>query len=179
MAKMLSKAFFNREADTVARELLGKILCIQKGTKIIRLPITETEAYLGPQDLACHSSKGRTKRTEVMFSEAGTIYIYLIYGMYTMLNVVTRENGYPAAVLIRGAGTFDGPGKLTKALGIARAQNGMSLGKKAGIWIEDAPPVPNTSLITTPRIGVAYAGDWALKELRFVWKPDTLYTDAS
>jgi len=103
MVAVLKKSFFSRSADVVARELLGKALCVRLGVGTIeRLVIHETEAYMGPDDLACHASKGRTKRTEVMYGEAGTIYVYLIYGMYEMLNFVTGDVGHPAAVLIRG-----------------------------------------------------------------------------
>ncbi|NCN52555.1 DNA-3-methyladenine glycosylase [Candidatus Parcubacteria bacterium] len=170
MAQMFKKDFFKREADVVARELLGCTLCVQPiGSKDVhRLIITETEAYLGPHDLACHSSKGRTKRTETLFHDAGTIYVYLIYGMYSMLNVVTGVKDYPAAVLIRGAGKYDGPGKLTKALKVTRDFDNLPLGKKSGIWIEGGEPIPESRVSMTPRIGVSYAGAWADKKLRFV-----------
>lgn len=167
---MLTQKFFNKPADEVARALIGCLLCVQTQGEVVRLPITETEAYMGPHDLACHASKGRTVRTETMFMGPGTIYVYLIYGMYDMLNIVTGEEGYPAAVLIRGAGVHDGPGKLTKALGITRTFNAMKLGRNTGVWIEQGDEVPAQHILNTPRIGVAYAGAWAHKKLRFVLK---------
>lgn len=125
---MLTRSFFKRPAEEVARELLGCTLCV----KVEGIVIHETEAYVGPHDLANHASKGRTPRTDVMFRKAGTIYIYLIYGMYEMLNFVTGEVDYPAAVLIREVGEYTGPGKLTKALHITRAINGKMLEKRRG-----------------------------------------------
>lgn len=172
MAKIIPHSFFNRPAEIVARELLGCQLCVMANEKVERHIITETEAYVGPHDLASHASKGRTARTEVMFRKAGTIYIYLIYGMYDMLNIVTSEEDYPAAVLIRGVGKWEGPGKLTKALGITREQNGRMLSKKAGLWIEEGKPIAQENIACSSRIGVAYAKEWAKEELRFTLKGD-------
>lgn len=172
MTKKERERFFNRPADTVARELLGCVLCVkQKDGKIARHSITETEAYMGPHDLACHAAKGHTKRTEVMFAEAGTIYVYLIYGMYEMLNIVAGAKDYPAAVLIRGAGEHDGPGKLTKALSITREHNTRPLGKSTGVWIEKGAVPSKVDIQTAPRVGIGYAGAWAKKKLRFIKKP--------
>jgi DNA-3-methyladenine glycosylase len=170
MAKILTHSFFNRPAELVAQELIGCTLCVHVGKKeVTKLEIYETEAYVGPHDLANHASKGKTPRTEVMFHRAGTLYLYLIYGMYDMLNIVTGEKEYPAAVLIRGAGIYNGPGKLTKALGITRKVNGEMLGKETGIWIEARThDVPEKNITVTPRIGVAYAKEWAHAKLRFV-----------
>ena len=169
MSKCLPHVFFNRSAEIVAKDLLGCTLCVQRNGVIERHTITETEAYVGPHDLANHASKGKTQRTEVMFRKAGTIYVYLVYGMYDMFNIVTGEKEYPAAVLIRGAGTYDGPGKLTKALGLTRTLNSQMLSRKTGVWIEKRIyPVPENNITTTPRIGVEYAKEWAQKELRFV-----------
>ncbi len=157
---VVSHAFFDRSADMVARELLGCTLCMKKDGLTTRHTITETEAYMGPHDLACHVAKGRTKRTDIMFRKAGTIYVYLVYGMYDMLNIVTGSVDYPAAVLIRGAGTYDGPGKLTRALGITRAYNGGALSRNTGLWIEHAFTQPSVHRIRqTKRIGVSYAKD--------------------
>lgn len=169
MANVLTQSFFNRSADVVARELLGCLLCVKVNGKTLRFEIKETEAYVGPHDLANHASKGRTPRTDVMFRKAGTIYVYLIYGMYEMLNFVTGEKDYPAAVLIRGAGEYNGPGKLTKALNITREVNGKMLGKATGVWVESRPRlVFEKDIVTAPRIGVAYAKEWAYAELRFL-----------
>ncbi len=138
--------------------------------------ITETEAYVGPHDLACHSSKGRTKRNEAMYGEAGTIYVYFTYGMHWMLNIVTEEKDFPAAVLIRGTENFKGPARLTKALKIDKSLNSRKLGKKSGLWI--AAPAEalreggktKLKILRTPRIGVTYAGEWAKKPYRFILK---------
>lgn len=167
---VLETSFFNRPADVVARDLLGCTLCVRQRGKVTRHTITEVEAYLGPHDLACHAARGRrTLRTETMFQEAGTIYAYLVYGMYIMLNIVTGEKNWPAAVLIRGAGQYDGPGKLTKALGITRKLNGKRAEKKTGLWIEGPTgTVPPQHIKKSPRIGIEYAGPlWAKKHLRF------------
>jgi DNA-3-methyladenine glycosylase len=158
---ILKNSFFNREADIVAEDLIGCFLCTKKG----RYEITETEAYMGPDDLASHASGGRTKRNEAMYGNPGTIYIYLVYGMYNMLNIVTGEKDYPAAVLIRGAGEYDGPGKLTRGLGITRGLNGSKLGER--IWIEEKKEKPK-EIKRTPRIGVSYAGKWKNRKLRFI-----------
>lgn len=174
VSKELPQSFFNRSADKVARELLGCLLCVKKDGRVSKLAITETESYMGPHDRASHAFKGRTKRTEVMYGAPGTIYIYLIYGIYDMLNIVTGEKDYPAAVLIRAAGEYDGPGKLTQALNITRAFNGKTLEKRTGLWIE-YPPEKNRArrvqtIEKTPRVGVTYAKEWANKPLRFILK---------
>lgn len=167
--KQLSHSFFARPALDVAKALIGTYLVVQTSHGVVRLRITETEAYIGPHDLACHSSKGRTARTEVMYQAPATIYIYLIYGMYYMFNIVTDEKNYPAAVLIRGVEGYDGPGKLTKYLDITKKYNGALLGKKTGIWIEHDPALPSPVITKTPRIGVSYAGPvWSQKKYRFM-----------
>ncbi len=115
----LSRDFFTRDVLVVAPELVGKSMAVNlPGSAAVRYMITEVEAYRGSEDLACHASKGRTPRTEIMYSNGGHLYIYLIYGMYWMLNVVTGEENNPQAVLIRGLKEFKGPGRLTKSLGI-------------------------------------------------------------
>ncbi len=141
--------------------------------KIIREKIVETEAYVGEHDLACHTSRGKTGRNKVMFEEAGTIYVYFTYGMHWMLNIVTEKKGCGTAVLIRGTENISGPARLTKSLKIDKNLNGMKLGKKSGLWIENNPDwklqAKSCKLIRTPRIGVAYAKDgWAEKPYRFV-----------
>ncbi len=175
MGKTLKPEFFERKTLVVARGLLGKVLVRKNGKKIIRQVITETEAYVGPHDLACHSSRGRTARCEPMFDEAGTIYVYFTYGMHWMLNIVTEEKDFPAAVLIRGTDQVSGPARLTKALNIDKKLNGQKLGKKSGLWIEQASEAIEARklrIIRTPRIGVAYAKEgWANKPYRFILKP--------
>jgi DNA-3-methyladenine glycosylase len=166
---VLPFSFYARDAEIVAKELLGHILAVNLNKNEKRSRIVETEAYVGIHDLACHASKGRTKRTELMFGEAGRAYIYLIYGMYDMLNIVTG-NGDGQAVLIRAVEPLDfggdtkGPGKVCKVLGITRALNGESLlGKK--LWLEKGK-APKT-IMTTTRIGVDYAKEWKDAPLRF------------
>lgn len=165
-----------RSTDTVslARWLIGKHLAVADSPgSVRRLRIMETEAYDGPEDLACHASKGRTARTEVMFGEAGRWYVYLIYGMHEMLNLVTGPADYPAAVLIRGVEGMPGPGRLTRALGINRTCfNTRTACVEAGLWIEDDGWAPPRSRVqATPRIGIDYAGPkWEAKPWRFVLK---------
>lgn len=174
MRKILNEKFFNRNTKIVARELLGKFLVRKIGNKEIAVMITETEAYDGLNDKASHASKGKTKRTEVMFGNPGVFYVYLCYGMHYMLNVVTRENNYPAAVLIRGAAYKDlnlnGPAKITKFLQIDKSLNNKRVKKVSGLWFEDRGIKINEKHIKrVPRIGVLYAGpEWSAKKLRFV-----------
>jgi len=164
---ILRSVFFERPADVVARELLGKVLVRNIKGMRIALTISETEAYLGPHDLACHAARGRTPRTEIMFGPPGTLYIYFVYGLHWMLNIVTGPKGYAAAVLIRAAGDFSGPGKLTRALAIDGALNGRRANLRSGLWIEDGDRVGK--VLVTPRIGVGYAGShWSARKLRFV-----------
>lgn len=169
-AKILPEEFFERSALVVARELIGKVLVRRYRGKEIRGIITETEAYVGPHDLAAHSSKGRTPRTEVMFGPPGRWYVFFNYGVHWMLNVVTNKEGRAAAVLIRGLNTVAGPGRLTKKLHIDRSFYGKPIAPKSGLWIEDIGIVLlRRSIRRTPRIGVDYAGPiWAAKPYRFV-----------
>ena len=167
---VLDASFFDDPADAVARNLLGKILIRRNSAgQCHRFMVTETEAYLGPQDLACHAARGRTARTEVMFGPAGALYIYLVYGLHWMLNVVTGPSGHPAAVLIRSAGHVEGPGRLGNALMIDRALNGKPASPRTGLWFEAPAAPPGGHITATPRIGVAYAGPhWSRRKLRFV-----------
>lgn len=170
MRKVLNQKFFERDTIVVARELLGKYLVRLVRGKETVLMITEAEAYDGFDDKASHAHREQTARNMPMFGEAGVWYVYLVYGMYEMLNVVTGTHGYPAAVLIRGTSEVDGPGRLTKALKITRAQNGKRAIKENGLWIEDRGVlVGDDQIKKTPRIGVDYAGEkWAKKKYRFV-----------
>jgi len=173
MSRLIRPAEFGSN-DTVmlARWLLGKRLVVRTETDWRSLAIIETEAYDGPDDLACHASKGRTARTEVMFGPAGIWYVYLVYGMHEMLNIVTGEEGYPAAILIRGLDGLVGPGRLTKALGIDRRFNKTPAGRKTGMYLEDVGEgYADDEVEATPRIGVSYAGsDWANRLYRFALK---------
>ena len=175
---VLAADFFDRPADRVARELLGAWLVMAgPDGRTVRYAVFETEAYLGAHDLACHGSKGMTKRNATMFGPAGRWYVYLCYGMHWMLNIVTGGEGVPAAVLIRGAGEHVGPGRVTKALGIDRSFDGRPAGRRGGLWFEASGiRVPPRRIERTPRIGVGYAGAWAEKPLRFVVDPADLST---
>jgi len=174
MTQVLSTSFFNRPALTVARELLGKYLVRRIGRMTFCGMITEVEAYDGPDDKACHAHRGKTNRNAVMFGPAGHWYMYFVYGMHWMLNIVTGPKDYPAAVLIRGVvlqdGTeINGPAKLTKALRIDGSLNGKTTARKNGLWIKErGVRVPEKLIRRTPRIGVAYAKEWARKPYRFV-----------
>ena len=164
----LTSGFYTLDAITVAEKLLGKVLVrIREDGSESRHIITETEAYLGEEDLACHASKGRTKRTEVMYSEGGHVYVYLIYGMYWMFNIVTGDKDYPQAVLIRGLANITGSGKVGRELGLDKSFYGESLLNSERIWIEDAPDAMN--YLTAPRVGIDYAGEiWKSKPWRFI-----------
>ena len=128
--------------------------------------INDVEAYCGVEDKASHASRGRTPRTDIMFSEGGRLYVYLVYGMYWMLNIVTGIENNPQAVLIRGAGGLSGPGRLTKSLGIDRSYNGEDLELSERIWFEETGESP--AFKTGPRIGIDYSGDyWKSRPWRY------------
>ena len=166
---VLSKQFYIRPTLQVAEELLGKFLMVSKNGKMTAHMITEVEAYDGFEDKASHASRGLTKRNAPMFEAGGIWYIYFVYGMYDMLNIVTGSKAYPAAILIRGVEDISGPGKLTKHLGITRAYNGLPASRVSGLWIEDRGfLVPRRTIKKSSRIGVGYAGPvWAKKRYRF------------
>ncbi|NOZ47112.1 MAG: DNA-3-methyladenine glycosylase [Chlorobi bacterium] len=159
--------FYQHDVLEIAPELLGRVLVRKTDNQLYRYKITEVEAYRGEEDLACHASKGRTMRTEIMYHNGGVLYIYLIYGMYWMLNVVTGLNNNPQAVLIRGIEGINGPGRVTKALNIDKSFYGENLFFSNRIWIEKNEG--NSCYYTTPRIGINYAGEiWKNKPWRFV-----------
>ncbi len=153
---ILSKTYFKRPATELAQDLLGKLLCVQTPQGVIHRRITETECYFGEEDTACHAHKGRTPRTETLYFAGGVCYIYLCYGIHSLLNVVTGPAGHPEAVLIRGVEGARGPGRVTKLLGLTTAQNRTPLCKKYGIWIED-DGTPPPAFSATPRVGIDYA----------------------
>lgn len=163
----LTTDFFLRDVLLVAPELLGKVLVRQLDDgRVVRYRITEVEAYRGTEDLACHASKGRTPRTEVMFQEGGKVYVYLIYGMYWLLNFVTGEEDHASAVLIRGIDGFSGPGRLGRELHLDKSFYGENLAISSRLWVEDAEPV--VEFKTSKRIGIGYAGEeWENKMWRF------------
>ena len=172
---MLEEDFFNRPVVEVARDLLGMNLCVrQKKDQVIKMTIDETEAYDGEEDLACHASKGKTPRNQVMYGEPGVIYLYLCYGMHWLLNIVCEKKGYPAAILLRGTLEVNGPGRLTKKLGIDGQLNRKRAVYSNGLWFEQGDLVKK-EIQTGPRIGVNYAGEyWAKKPYRFWFsKPES------
>lgn len=160
-----------QEADTVrlGRWLLGKSLVRTRGGERVASRIVEVEAYHGETDLACHASKGRTLRTDVMYSAGGVWYVYLCYGIHEMLNLVTGPEGFPSAILIRGVEGAVGPGRVTKTLGINRQLNRQPAHPESGLHLEDDGfVVPKRARRSGPRVGVAYAGPiWAQKPWRF------------
>jgi DNA-3-methyladenine glycosylase len=165
--KRLDREFYTRDVLAVAPELLGmNMIILLPDGNTGRYMITETEAYRGAEDKACHASKGRTPRTEIMFHAGGHLYIYFIYGMYYMLNIVTGEEDNPQAVLIRGVENISGPGRFTRHFGIDRSYNGEDLTTSERIWIED--PGFRPTVRTSPRIGVDYAGEyWKSRPWRY------------
>ena len=170
--KTLPRTFFNRPTLAVARSLVGKYVVRENESRTITGRIIEVEAYVGSQDKACHASKGRTARTEVLFGPPGISYVYLIYGMYHMLNVVAERAEFPAAVLIRAIEVdgelIDGPGKLCRELGIDRSLHRLDMTHGSQLWFEDrGERVSRKQVGTFPRIGVDYAGAWAKKPWRF------------
>jgi DNA-3-methyladenine glycosylase len=172
MKKILSSRFFNRPTLKISQELIGKFLVRKIGKKKIEGMITEVEAYDGHRDRASHASRGETPRNSVMFGGAGVWYIYLIYGNYLMLNIVTHRKGYPAAILIRSTGVSKGPGRLTRHFKIDKSLNKKIANEKSGLWIEDrGVKIAKSKIKRTPRIGVDYAGPiWSKKHWRFVLK---------
>lgn len=170
---MLPRDFYHRDTSTVARDLLGKLL-VHRVRGLERIgKITEVEAYLGPHDLAAHTSKGNTPRTRVMFGPPGYAYVYLIYGMHHCMNVVTEPDGTGAAVLLRAleplANLDDntrGPGRLCKAMNIDRSMYGHDLCSE-DFFIADPATNEDIVIVERPRIGVEYAKEWATKPLRF------------
>jgi|SRR5688572_13343993 DNA-3-methyladenine glycosylase len=169
----LSRDFYDRDTVAVARDLLGKLL-VHRADGVTRVArIVEVEAYLGPHDLAAHSARGLTPRTRVMFGPPGHAYVYLIYGMYYCMNVVTQAEGKASAVLLRAVepvknveGRTQGPGLLCRALGIDKRLHGHDL-LSADFHVADDGAAGRVSIVKRPRIGVDYAGHWAKRLLRF------------
>jgi DNA-3-methyladenine glycosylase len=170
---MLDRSFYERSAEEVARDLIGCVLVHRlRSGRILKSVVTETEAYVGEHDLASHASKGRTPRTSVMYGPPGRAYVYLIYGMYELFNVVTSSVGDPQAVLIRAGiplsalrKDLNGPGKFSLGMGITRAENSSSLIRRSFHFERHRKPL---RVQKAPRIGVDYAGVWRDKKLRFV-----------
>jgi DNA-3-methyladenine glycosylase len=172
-AQRLPRSFYQRDTVEVARDLLGKHLVhVVDGVKRVGR-IVEVEAYLGPHDLAAHSSRGPTARNRTMFGPPGHAYVYLIYGIHFCMNIVTQTEGHGAAVLLRALepvlnleGRTQGPGLLCKAIGIDRRMDGEDLLGNT-LYLTAAPPATPVKIVRRPRIGVDYAGMWAKRLLRF------------
>lgn len=182
----LPRSFYDRPTLTVARELLGAVLCRRVDGVTLRARIVETEAYVGETDLACHARAGRTKRTDPLYGPPGIAYVYLTYGMHHLLNAVTEEEGKPAAVLIRAGEPLDGiewmekarglraahllgsgPGKLAQAFGLDLEWNRVDL-TRSRLWIEAGERVPDRDVQTSPRIGCQSVPEpWASIPWRF------------
>jgi len=172
-SKALPRAFYDRDTVAVARDLLGKHLIHLSGGVERVGRIVEVEAYLGPHDLASHSSRGLTGRTRIMFGPPGHAYVYLVYGLYCCMNVVTEREGHASAVLVRAVepvknveGSTRGPGRLCKAMQIDRRRNGHDL-VSDDFFIADPRIGGTPRIVQRPRIGVDYAGRWARRHLRF------------
>ena len=156
---ILQSDFFHRDALVVAPELVGKIIVRKLDHHtILRERISETEVYRGEEDKACHASKGKTKRTKILYGESGMIYVYLCYGIHWLMNIVTGEKNSPQCVLIRCGEVHNGPAKLTKYLQIDGNFNDKKIYENSHIWIEDDGFQPE--LKTAPRVGIDYAGDY-------------------
>ena len=182
MGRVLPRAFYKRETEIVAREMLGTVLECETEDGLASGIIVETEAYLGEHDLACHAAAGRTARTEALYGPPGTSYVYFIYGMYWCFNAVTREVDLPSAVLVRALEPLDGialmrkrrprikndvdltngPGKLCTALGINGSLSGQSL-QRTPLRIREGEPVPDERVEVTTRIGITKSADWPLR----------------
>jgi len=193
LGRVLPRAFYERETEVVAREMLGAVLECETDDGVASGIIVETEAYLGEHDLACHAAAGRTARTEPLYGPPGTSYVYFIYGMYWCFNAVTRTEGLPSAVLVRALEPLDGlalmhkrrprirtdaeltngPGKLCTALGIDGSMNAKSLQKKP-LRIREGERVADDKVEVTTRIGITRCADWPLRWIvkgnRFVSK---------
>ena len=170
MNSRLPEKFFQRDVLKVAPELLGKILLRRFRKNLVsHFQITEVEAYRGTKDLACHASKGKTLRTQIMFDQGGKIYVYLIYGIHWMLNVVTGDENDASAILIRGLNDIYGPGKVGNVLQLDKSFYGENLSTSERIWIENSEHLAKYT--TTPRIGINYSGEpWVSKPWRFILK---------
>ena len=172
---ILNRTFYQQPTLQVAEQLIGKLLVRTVGEQLLIGKIVETEAYIGENDSACHAAKGLTPRTEVMFGEAGFSYIYLVYGMHFMLNIVTEKTNYPAAVLIRAVEPLsgisimqnhrnaemkalcNGPAKLCQAFAINKDLNNWNLTKGHTLWLEEPNTPSKPTVIRTARIGIDYA----------------------
>ncbi|MCY1635966.1 DNA-3-methyladenine glycosylase [Marinifilum sp. D737] len=168
MIEKLEKEFFTRDIKLVAEELMGKLIVHRKPDgEIEKFRITEIEMYIGEEDLACHAAKGRTARTEVMYAEGGLVYVYLIYGMYWLLNIVTGPVNKPQAILVRGVEKINGPGRVGRILNLDKTYYGEDLVLSERLWLEDDGQ--QCSFTHHPRINIDYAGEiWKNKAYRYL-----------
>lgn len=184
MAPILKRGFYDRETETVARDLLGKVLECRTPEGLTSGIIVETEAYVGEHDPACHAAAGRTRRTDPLYGRPGLSYVYFIYGMHWCFNAVTRAEGFPSAVLVRaveplagmeimrgrrgpgvrGVAVANGPGKLCKALGIDGSMNALSL-QRGALVIREGRDVDAEEIVAGPRVGISKGVDWPLRFL--------------
>ena len=171
--KKLGRSFFKQPAEELAQKVLGKIMVRRSGQTLRRARIVEAEAYLGPRDLASHASKGLTNRTQVLYGPPGRAYVYFIYGLHYMFNIVAGQTGGGQAVLIRAAEPLDdwqadltGPAKLAENFGITLADNGLDLTGDEIFLLQEPDYRPR--IIRTKRIGVDYAKHWKDRHLRFI-----------
>ncbi|MGN0383020.1 MAG: DNA-3-methyladenine glycosylase [Eubacterium sp.] len=162
--KRLTSTFYKRPATELAPELLGKLICRRINGKINRFRIIETECYYGEEDTACHAHHGKTERTKIMYERGGLAYVYLCYGIHSLLNIVTGPKGFPEAVLIRGVEEvqktgnviiYNGPGRVTKAMSVDCTFNYENLITSKQLWLEDDGYKPE--YILDKRIGINYA----------------------
>ncbi len=162
----LNRKFFDRDVLEAAPDLVGKLLVrrMADGSEI-RLRITETEAYRGQSDTACHARFGRTKRSAILYRQGGVIYVYLCYGIHWLVNIVTGPEDFPQAALIRACETADGPGKLTKALSIDGQFNGSDITENPFLWIEDDGT--RVDIIADKRVGIGYA---SIEDQNRLWR---------
>ncbi len=189
----LPQTFFNRPTLNVAKELLGKIIVRRYGEQRLSGRIVETEAYIGMDDSACHCAKGKTSRTEIMFGTAGRAYVYLVYGMHFMFNIVTEAEGFPSAVLIRAIEPLDGieqmrqlrgkhhrnlgngPARLCQALAIDKTFNHWDLTLGDTLWVSDAPPISASKIRAGRRIGIGYAAPVDQNALWRFWIDENIH----
>ncbi len=163
----LSKDFFCLDVLDVAPRIIGKMLVKRNGSLSSDYVITEVEAYRGEEDAACHARFGITARNSIMYKPGGLLYVYLIYGIHWMMNIVTGNEGVPQALLIRGLKGFNGPGRLTKELGINGTHNGEDIATSDLIWIEDPGTV--SEFIQKPRVGIDYSDEpWKSIPWRYI-----------
>lgn len=182
MSRILPRSFYDRDTETVAREMLGAVLECRTEDGVASGIIVETEAYVGEHDPACHAAAGRTRRTAPLYGRPGLSYVYFIYGVHWCFNAVTREEGLPSAVLVRaiqpldgielmrerrgpkvhGVNLTNGPGKLCSALGIDGTMNALSL-QRGPLVVREGSRVARDQIVEGPRIGITKAADWPLR----------------